>query len=147
MSDSPFWSVVVPTYQREKVLCETIQYLLGLSYPHYELLVIDQTPDHEAETEQFIRACQDRYPHRIRWHFVARANLPHARNVGAKMARGSYLLYCDDDIIPPAVLIELHMDNLKQPGIGAATGGVAGERKKTAPAAQTFYHFPRWQDA
>ena len=99
MSDSPFWSVVVPTFRREKVLCETIQYLLGLSYSHYELLIIDQTPDHEAGTEQFIRACQDRYPHRIRWHFVARANLPHARNVGAKMARGSYLLYCDDDII------------------------------------------------
>ena len=123
-------------------MCETIQYLLELSYPHYELLIIDQTADHEAGTEQFIRACQDRYPHRIRWHFVATANLPHARNVGAKMARGSYLLYCDDDIIPPANLIELHMDNLTQPGIGAATGGVYVERKKQPPQPRPSVIFP-----
>ena len=58
MSDRPIWSVIVPTYQREKVLCETIEYLLGLSYPHYELLVIDQTRRHEKETEQFLRACE-----------------------------------------------------------------------------------------
>ena len=133
MSDPPFWSVIVPTYRREQVLCETIQYLLGLSYPHYELLVIDQTSDHEEETQKFIRTCQDRFPESFRWHFVARANLPHARNVGAELARGSYLLYCDDDIIPPADLIELHMGNLQQPGVGAATGGVYVERKKQPP--------------
>ena len=130
MSDRPFWSVIVPTYQREKVLCETIEYLLGLSYPHYELLVIDQTRRHEKETEQFLRACERRFPQRFRWHFIAKANLPHARNVGAELAKGEYLLYCDDDIIPPVDLIELHMRNLTQSGIGAATGGVYVEQKK-----------------
>ena len=133
MSESPFWSVIVPTYRREKVLCETIQYLLELSYPNYELLVIDQTPEHEKRTAGFIRDCQDRHPDRFRWHHVAKANLPHARNVGAQLASGSYLLYCDDDIIPPENLIELHMENLQRPGMGAATGGVHVERKKQPP--------------
>ena len=142
MSDSPFWSLIVPTYRREQVLCETIQYLLGLSYPHYELLVIDQTSDHEEGTRQFIRICQDRFPERFRWHFVAKANLPHARNVGAELARGSYLLYLDDDIIPPADLIELHMANLQQPGVGAATGGVYVERKKLPPQPRPLIIFP-----
>ena len=142
MSDPPFWSVIVPTYRREQVLCETIQYLLGLSYPHYELLVIDQTRDHAKETQQFIRTCQDRFPERFRWHFVAKANLPHARNVGAESARGSYLLYCDDDIIPPADLIELHMANLQQSGVGAATGGVYVERKKQPPQTKPLVILP-----
>ena len=133
MSESPFWSVIVPTYQREKVLCETIQFLLELSYPHYELIVVDQTRDHEPLTKQYIFNCRDRFPDRFRWHFVSKANLPHARNVGAKLARGSYLLYCDDDIIPPENLIELHMENLQRPGIGAATGGVYVETKKQPP--------------
>ncbi len=133
MSDNPFWSIIVPTYRREKVLCETVQYLLGLSYPNYELLIIDQTSDHEEATTQFIRDCQDRFPERFRGHFVAKANLPHARKVGAELASGSYLLYCDDDKIPPADLIELHMVNLQQPGIGAATGGVYVERKERPP--------------
>ncbi len=142
MSDSHFWSVIVPTYRRERVLCETIQYLLGLSYPHYELLVIDQTSDHEEGTQQYIRTCQDRFPERFRWHFVAKANLPHARNIGAKLARGSYLLYCDDDIIPPADLIELHLANLQQQGIGAATGGVYVESKKLPPQPRPFVILP-----
>ena len=133
MSESPFWSVIVPTYKREKVLCETIQYLLKLSYPHYELLVIDQTRDHETATEKFIRATQDRHPDRFRWHYVSKANLPHARNVGAKLARGEYLIYCDDDIIPPENLIELHLENLQRPATGAATGGVHVEQKELPP--------------
>ncbi len=142
MSDSPFWSVIVPTYRRERVLCETIQYLLGLSYQHYELLVIDQTSDHEEGTQQFIRTCQDRFPERFRWHFVSKANLPHARNIGAKLATGSYLLYCDDDIIPPADLIELHLASLQQPGIGAATGGVYVGSKKLPPQPRPFVILP-----
>ncbi len=133
MSESQFWSVIVPTYQREKVLCETIQYLLELSYPNYELLVIDQTRDHDTGTEQFIRDCQERHPDRFRWHYVAKANLPYARNVGAYLARGSYLLFCDDDIIPPENLIELHMECLQRPGMGAATGGVQVEHKQLPP--------------
>lgn len=133
MSESQFWSVIVPTYHREKVLCETIQYLLNLSYPDYELLVIDQTQDHTSETEQFLQDCRERHPERFSWHFVAKASLPHARNVGAKLARGAYLLYCDDDIIPPENLIELHQANLKRPGIGAATGGVHVEQRKLPP--------------
>lgn len=133
MPDSPLWTVIVPTYRREKVLCDTVQHLLNLSYPHYELLVIDQTPDHEAQTEQFLRDCRKRFPDRFRHRIVATANLPHARNIGAQMARGSFLLYCDDDIIPPVNLIELHRANLDRPGIGAATGGVHVERKKMPP--------------
>ena len=135
MADLPFWSVIVPTYQREQVLCDTIQYLLGLTYPCYELLVIDQTPQHSAETELFFHTCKTQYPQRFRRRFVSEASLPHARNVGAEMARGDYLLYCDDDIVPPADLIELHLRNVTQPGIGAATGGVSNERTKLAAAA------------
>lgn len=133
MSSSPLWSVIVPTYRREQVLCDTIQYLLQLSYPNYELLVIDQTPRHEPRTHQFLLDCQEQYPERFRLRTVAKANLPHARNVGAQMARGSFLLYCDDDIIPPTDLIEMHRANLERPGIGAATGGVHVERKKRPP--------------
>lgn len=132
-----FWSVILPTYQREKVLCETIEYLLALSYPHYELLVIDQTPRHEPETEQYIRDCKKNFPERFRWHFVAEANLPHARNVGARKARGHYLLYCDDDIIPPANLIQLHMRNLTQSNIEAVTGSIFVEQKKLPPQPQS----------
>ena len=91
---------------------------------------------------QFILDCQKRFPDRFRWHFVPKANLPHARNVGAKLAKGSYLLYCDDDIIPPENLIELHMENLLAPVIGAATGGVHVDCKKQPPQPRPLVILP-----
>ena len=123
------WSVIVPTYQREKVLCDTITHLLDLSYPHYELIVVDQTPLHEPETEQFLQ----QIALRIRYIRIQQVGMCHARNVGLEAARGDYLLYVDDDIIPPKDLIELHMRNLIKPRIGAATGGIYIEQKKLPP--------------
>ena len=142
MPENPFWSVIVATYQRGKVLFDSIEYILALSYPHFAFLVIDQTPQHEADTEQFIRACKTKYAERFRWHFGARVNLQNARNVGAKMARGEYLLFCDDVIVPPANLIELHSRNLMEPGEGAATFGVYVERKKLPPQPRTCVILP-----
>lgn len=142
MTHLPFWSVIIPTYQREQVLCDTIAYLLDLSYPHYEVIVIDQTPMHEPQTDQFLHDCKTNYSERFRWHFVPKANLPYARNIGAIMARGAYLLYCDDDIIPPKNLIELHMRNLMKPGIGAATGGIYVEQKKSSPKPKACVFLP-----
>lgn len=124
MSYNPFWSVILPTFQRERALCETTEHLLALSYPNYELLVIDQTPKHEEETEQFLRAHAEKASGCFRWHTIPKPNLPHARNVGAQLAAGDFLLYCDDDIIPPLDLIQMHLRSLDQPGIGAPTGGL-----------------------
>ena len=61
------------------------------------------------------------------------------------MAKGEYLLYCDDDIIPPADLIELHMRNLIQAGVGAVTGGVHVEKKKLPPQPRPCEILPNGQ--
>ena len=49
------------------------------------------------------------------------------------MARGEYPFFYDDDIVPPANLIELHFRNLMERGVGAATFGVYVERMKLPP--------------
>ena len=103
--------------------------------------VIDQTPNHETETEQFIRDCESRYLGRFRRQFVAKVNLPNARNVGARKASGEYLLFCDGDIIPPANLIELHMRNLTQTGVGAVTGSVFMKLRKRPPKPSALLTF------
>lgn len=133
MSDHPFFSLIVATYKREQVLCNTVSHLLDLSYPRYELLVVDQTPAHEPATEDFLQACAAQNPDRFRLHRLDTPGLPNARNVGAVLAAGEYLLYLDDDIIPPTDLIELHLHNLQQPGAGAVTGGVYVEHKALPP--------------
>ena len=118
MANLPFCSVIVPTYQREQVLCDTIAYLLDLSYPNYELIVVDQTPLHEPQTEQFLLQVAPR----IRYIQIDQVGMCHARNVGIKAAKGDILLFCDDDIIPTPDLLTNHVRHYRDP----AVGGVAG---------------------
>ena len=118
MTHLPFCSVIVPTYQREQVLCDTIAYLLDLSYPHYELIVVDQTPLHEAQTEQFLLQVVPR----IRYIQIDQVGMCHARNVGIEAAKGDIILFCDDDIIPTPHLLTNHVRHYWDPAVGGVTG-------------------------
>ena len=118
MANLPFCSVVVPTYQREQVLCDTIAYLLDLSYPHYELIVVDQTPLHEPQTEQFLQQVAPR----IRYIQIDKVGMCHARNVGIEAAKGDIILFCDDDIIPTPDLLTNHVRHYRDPAVGGVTG-------------------------
>ena len=76
----PELSIIIPTYKREKRLCETIDAILGLINPGCELIIVDQTPDHLPDTEAFL----SRLPGAIRVVRVDTPNLPAARNRGTK---------------------------------------------------------------
>lgn len=51
-------SRVIPTCRRERVLVETVQRLLALVPAPDEIIVVDQTPRHEPETETGLGALE-----------------------------------------------------------------------------------------
>jgi GT2 family glycosyltransferase len=119
----PFVSVVLPTYQRENILCETIRQLLAQDYPSYELLVVDQTHQHESETEQFLRKHADQFRH-FRQDMPS---LPQARNYGVSNAQGEIVLFTDDDVRIQSSWIRCHVSNYLDPQIGGVAGRVIQE--------------------
>jgi GT2 family glycosyltransferase len=123
-------SVIVPTYRRERVLCDTLSHLLAQDYPDFEVVVVDQTPDHEPETRRFLEA----HSSQLRHHTLPEPSLPRARNVGAKMARGEVVLFVDDDIIPlDDHLIAAHAACYVNPLVGAVAGRVLEPILPNAP--------------
>ena len=50
----PNISVVIPTYGREEVLCQTLRDVLASRPEPTEVVVVDQTPRHEDQTEEFL---------------------------------------------------------------------------------------------
>lgn len=126
-------SVVIPTYQREQVLLDTVRALLKLSEPPDEVLVVDQTEKHSTPVESFFQALEKNegnFPdvgrnedvisnpwktdknssgttpvRRVR---LSKPSVPHAMNVGLKEANGTVVLFLDDDIIPDENLISKH---------------------------------------
>lgn len=98
-------SVVVATCQRRHSLAETLQSLNLQSVLDFEVIVVCDGED--PPTLAFSREFQPAYP--IRWIFKThRAGLAAARNTGVAAAKGSLLLFLDDDITASPEWLEQH---------------------------------------
>ena len=121
MSARPRVSVVVPTFNREALLCDTLRALLAQDYPDTEIIVVDQSERHTAETSRFLESIASR----IRHHRDPRPNLPMARNTGTRLASGDVLLFIDDDVHASADVISRLVAHYADPGVAGVTGYLA----------------------
>lgn len=119
---TPPVSVVIPTYQREGVLLDTIDYLLRLEPPPAEILIVDQTPEHERETA--LRLASLESAGEIRHLRLPEPSITRAMNVGLREARHEVVLFLDDDIVPDADLIAAHARSHSQGAHGIVAGQV-----------------------
>ena len=117
-------SVVIPTFGREKELRDTISALLGQPHPRFEIVVADQTPEHEPATDAFLAEMKER----IRYFRLPKPGLCAANNFAAAQAKGDVLLFVDDDIVPAADLIGEHARAYADPSVGAVAGRVIDSR-------------------
>lgn len=99
-------SVVIPTYGRGEVLCDTIRALLALDTRAEEILVVDQTPHHDEATLSFLS--RERDGGSIRWVRLTQPSITGAMNRGVLEARGDIVLFLDDDIVPHRDVITAH---------------------------------------
>jgi GT2 family glycosyltransferase len=115
-------SVVIPTYRRERVLLDTVGHLLRLDVPPGEILIVDQTPAHEAATTQALERLEGEGS--IRWIRLAEPSITHAMNVGLEQARYEVVLFLDDDIIPCDDLVAAHARAHADTGSAVVAGQV-----------------------
>jgi glycosyltransferase involved in cell wall biosynthesis len=99
-------SIIIPTYQRERVLVDTIAHLLDLEPAAPEILVVDQTAEHEPDTQRALAELVS--ADKIRWIRLSDPSITHAMNVGLEQAGNDVVLFIDDDIIPGGDLITAH---------------------------------------
>ncbi|GAB4242084.1 MAG: hypothetical protein Kow0049_31210 [Stanieria sp.] len=127
-------SVIVPTYGREEPLKESIDDVLKQDYPDFEVLVIDQTKNHQPEINYYLE--QLHQSGKIQWLKLDWASLPGARNYGIRRAKGDIILFIDDDIELPPNYLKAHAKNYQE---NSAIGAVAGrvfDRMKLADSRQ-----------
>jgi glycosyltransferase involved in cell wall biosynthesis len=102
MSVYPFFSVVIPTYNRAKFIVRTLESVFAQTYQHYEVIVVDNRST--DETEEVLR------PHVAagRVNFIRHdRNYERARsrNTGMGAARGDFVTLLDsDDLMYPTNL-------------------------------------------
>ncbi len=128
-------SVVIPTYQREQVLLETIQVVLSQVPLPREILIVDQSPGHETSVAQQLQAWHDQGS--IRWIRLAEPSIPKSMNHGLRLATQPVVLFLDDDLTTASTLVDWHWQTHQQfPEAVAVVGQVLqpGEVSRSVPS-------------
>src|SRR5262245_14900968 len=94
-----FWesglvSVVIPCYNAERFLAETLESAFAQTYPHTEIIVVD-----DGSTDGSAKLIKD-YGDRVKAELGANRGGSAARNRGTALARGEFIQFLDaDDVL------------------------------------------------
>lgn len=89
---TPFWTVVIPSYNRAAQLPEAVEAVLGQTDPELELIIVDDGST--DETAAYLAGLGDP---RVKTLQQDRAGACRARNLGAEQGRAPYLTFLDSD--------------------------------------------------
>lgn len=89
---TPFFSIVLPTYNRAHLLSGAINSVLNQSFDSWELLVVDDGST--DNTQSLVQSFPDK---RIRYIYQDNAERSAARNNGINQAKGEYICFLDSD--------------------------------------------------
>lgn len=90
----PFFSIIVPTYNRAEFLPRCIKSVYRQTFSDWELLIIDDgSTDHTKD----LVAEHTRKDNRVKYFYQTNQRVSAARNLGLKNAAGNYLCFLDSD--------------------------------------------------
>jgi len=108
----PFFSVVIPTYNRSEQLKDCLNSIAELNYPRdcFEVIVVDDGSS--ASPEPLI----ERFTEHMEIKLLAQNNAgpAAARNTAAQEAKGDFLAFTDDDCIVSPDWLKAFSDNLSK---------------------------------
>jgi glycosyltransferase involved in cell wall biosynthesis len=87
-----FFSIIIPTYNRERIVNRAITSILSQTYPNYEIIVVDDGST--DNTEIIVKSTKN--PN-VKYFKTENLGVAHARNYGIKQAEGEYIGFLDSD--------------------------------------------------
>lgn len=139
MSERPFVSVIIPTYNRSVMLKQTVDTFLAQTYPgdRWELILVDNgSRDSTWSVIEDLAAENDR----VRPLREARKGAHYARNSGALVAKGEILYFTDDDMLADSRLLERIVAVFDADGNVASATGKILPRWDTEPPGWVLEH-------
>jgi glycosyltransferase involved in cell wall biosynthesis len=92
MPETPFFSIIIPTYNRADKLDIPIKSILNQQFKNWELIIID-----DGSTDETNALIQTYSSHNIHYFYQQHQGRSTARNLGISKARGNYICFQDSD--------------------------------------------------
>lgn len=102
MTDKPFISVVIPLYNKEKSIAQSLKSVLDQTYTNFEIVVVD-----DGSTDKSVEEVRSIGDDRIQLLGQSNAGPSKARNTGVKNSKGDWIVFldADDELLPDALSI------------------------------------------
>ncbi|MCW8933949.1 MAG: glycosyltransferase family 2 protein [Gammaproteobacteria bacterium] len=138
-------SVIIPTYNRAELVCESIDSVLAQSYNDYEIIVVnDGSTDNTASKLK-------KYGNKIRYYEQANGGVNKARNFALSKARGEYIATLDNDDLWQHNKLDLQvkiLNNFPEIAFTFSNFSIYKSQNNIQPdGIQTWYSSPKsWND-
>lgn len=101
-------SVIVPVYNREKLITRCLDSLINQTFQNLEIIVVnDGSTDN---TGIIVTQYQEKYPEKIKVIHSKNGGVSSARNIGIEAATGFYIAFLDsDDYVNPKMYEKLYL--------------------------------------
>ena len=107
-SNSPFISIIMPTYNRGELIIETIRSIQQQSFSNWELVVVD-----DGSTDDTLVRVHDLHDQRIQFHQKRHSGITGLlKNEGMQIANGDFIAFMDSDDIWMPNKLELQINAL-----------------------------------
>ena len=104
MADQPFFSIVIPFYNRPDLLPLTVDSILAQKFTNFELILVD-----DGSTDNSLEVARRYASDRVMVLTKENGERGAARNFGARRATGLYINFFDsDDLMEPDHLENIH---------------------------------------
>jgi cellulose synthase/poly-beta-1,6-N-acetylglucosamine synthase-like glycosyltransferase len=128
--DTPFVSIIIPAFNEEEVIADSLNSLLALDYPNYEVVMVDDgSTDNTVTIARRIKA--DSQAANLTIITQTNSGKASALNTGLLHTQGALVLCVDSDSKLNSQALRWGVQHFSDPGIGAVAGyvEVANTRK------------------
>lgn len=93
MENEPLVSIIIPVYNAEKYIIETVESILSQDYKNFQLILVN-----DGSTDKTIDLItQNINDNRVQVENIKNNGVSNARNVGISLVKGEYIMFVDAD--------------------------------------------------
>lgn len=129
----PFVSIIVPVYNEGKIIKSSVESLLGLDYPNYEIIIVnDGSTDDTAEIAESLVGYHKGKRAMIKVSLINKPNggKSKALNAGIQYSEAQFVLCMDGDSQLTTDTLKMAMRHFVDPAVGAVAGNVKVQNRK-----------------
>jgi poly-beta-1,6-N-acetyl-D-glucosamine synthase len=129
----PFVSILVPVYNEEKVVKSSIESLLEIDYPNYEIIIInDGSSDQTSAVAETLVGYRRGRSSQVKVSLINKANSGKAKslNAGIQYSQAQFVLCMDGDSQLSSNCLKTGMKHFTDPAVGAVAGNVKVQNRK-----------------